>query len=265
MYKLVVTDLDGTFLDDGSRIPPKNRDAVKLMDEKGVAFCLASGRSYHSLEYFYDELSLIGRGICGIAFNGAIVYEVDTRRRLRTAALSNKLMRRIVRESRPLTQDVYVYDIDGVLYSEYETEIYRGYYTRSGLPKGIRDLDEIDNDVIKVLLMGDHGMLSDAYARLEGVIRGECNMIFSSRRMLEFTGRDATKGCALKFLGEHLSIDISEIIAVGDNYNDESMILNAGLGIVTANAEESLKAKASYVTRATNNDGALMEIVETFL
>ena len=265
MYKLVVSDLDGTFLNDGSEIPDKNREAVRLMNDRGVTFALASGRSYDSLDYFYDALSLKGKGVCGIAFNGAVVYEIDTLRQIRKILIKNELMKFLVSGMRPFLKDIFIYDEDGTLYSEYETEIFQSYGTRSRVKKGIKNFDTINNGVIKVLLMGDYEVLSAVFGHFSDKLKGVCNMFFSSKRMLEFTELTATKGNALGLLGEHLGIKISEIIAVGDNFNDESMIEAAGLGVVTANAEESLKLKAGFVTGASNNDGALLEIAERFI
>ena len=265
MYRLVISDLDGTFLNDKSEIPEKNIEAIRIMNERGVIFALASGRSYDSLDRFYEGLSLKGRGICGIAFNGAVVYEIDTLRQLQKILIKNETMQALTTRMRPFLKDVFVYDADGVLHSEYETEIYKGYYTRSRLPKRITDFTSITEDVIKVLLMGDYEVLKAVYDSLAGFVPGVCNMFFSSKRMLEFTEPSATKGNALRFLGGHLGMDVSEIIAVGDNYNDESMITAAGLGIVTANGEPSLKEKAGYVTKTDNNEGALLEIAEKFL
>ena len=265
MYKLVVSDLDGTFLNDSSEIPEKNIEALRLMNERGVTFAFASGRSFHSLDRFYEALSLKGCGVCGIAFNGAVVYEVDGLKQIQKILLKNESMQGLVSEMRPFLKDIYVYDAGGVLYSEYETEIYNGYSVRSRVPCGIKNFGEITDDIIKVVLIQDHEIVSRVYEHLRDFVPGVCNMIFSSRRMLEFTDLNATKGNAVRFIGEHTGVDISEIIAVGDNFNDESMIIQAGLGIVTANAEESLKRRAGYVTEASNNDGALMEIVEKFL
>jgi len=264
-YKLIVSDLDGTFLDDKSEIPENNRKALKIMMDKGVGFAFASGRSYQSLDYFYDALPLKGRGVCGISFNGSVIYEIDTFKRIRTVLLNNGVMRDLVSKMRPFLKDIYVYDGEGALYCEYETETFIAYAVRSRIPYVIGSLDEIKSDVIKILLMDSPEVLTSVHDHFLNIVPGVCNMFPSSKKMLEFTDLNATKGKALKYLGAHHGIDISEIIAVGDNYNDESMVIEAGLGIVTANGEDSLKKRAGYVTKASNNDGALMEIVEKYL
>jgi len=264
-YKLLITDLDGTFLNDKSEIPEKNIEAVRRINEKGIGFAFASGRSYHSLDYFYDALSLKGQGVCGISFNGSVTYEIDTLRPLSKILLGNAVMLEMANIMRPYLKNIFVYGSDGVLYSEHETQNYTGYAVRSRVPhKIVSSFCEIGGDVIKVLLIDEYETLLMAHEAIRDYVPGRCNMFFSSKRMLEFTGLDATKGMALRFLGRHLNIDMSEVIAVGDNFNDESMVKEAGLGIVTANAVDDLKACAKYVTCADNNEGAMMEIVEKF-
>ena len=43
--------------------------------------------------------------------------------------------------------------------------------------------------------------------------------------------------------------------AIGDGYNDLSMIEYVGLGIVMANAKDAIKEKADFVTLSNDEDG----------
>ncbi|WP_308446070.1 HAD hydrolase family protein [Halalkalibacter sp. APA_J-10(15)] len=65
----------------------------------------------------------------------------------------------------------------------------------------------------------------------------------------------AHKASALEQVLHKLSIDKSEIIAIGDFYNDLEMIEFAGLGIAMGNAPDDLKDKANVVTSSNNEDG----------
>ena len=62
-------------------------------------------------------------------------------------------------------------------------------------------------------------------------------------------------------MAELLGIDPNKTIAVGDYYNDVSMIKNAGLGFAVANAVDDAKAAADYIT-VCNNDSAIAAIVD---
>ncbi len=65
----------------------------------------------------------------------------------------------------------------------------------------------------------------------------------------------AHKASALEQVLNKLNIDKSEIIAIGDYYNDVEMIEFAGLGIAMGNAPDDLKEKANAVTSSNNEDG----------
>jgi hydroxymethylpyrimidine pyrophosphatase-like HAD family hydrolase len=64
-----------------------------------------------------------------------------------------------------------------------------------------------------------------------------------------------SKSNAVRFLIERMKLDRTEIIAMGDNYNDREMIQFAGMGVAMGNAPDEIKAAADYVTDTNNNDG----------
>jgi hydroxymethylpyrimidine pyrophosphatase-like HAD family hydrolase len=64
-----------------------------------------------------------------------------------------------------------------------------------------------------------------------------------------------TKGNALKDLAEILKIKREEIIAIGDNHNDISMLEYAGYAIAVGNAEQVVKDIADLVTVSNDEDG----------
>lgn len=73
------------------------------------------------------------------------------------------------------------------------------------------------------------------------------------------------KGQGLIKLAELLGIDISETIAVGDNYNDMPMLKVAGLSVAAQNAVEDVQKACDVTTMADNNEGVIAEIIERFI
>lgn len=73
-----------------------------------------------------------------------------------------------------------------------------------------------------------------------------------------------SEGKALEFLTQRYGINRDEIIAIGDNENDHSMIDYAGLGVAMRNAEESLKKSADYIT-LTNDEDWVAEVINRFV
>ena len=55
--------------------------------------------------------------------------------------------------------------------------------------------------------------------------------------------------------------DLKKTIAVGDNDNDIEMIEYAGLGYAVKNATDNLKKAADKVTKRTNAQSAVAEII----
>ena len=60
-------------------------------------------------------------------------------------------------------------------------------------------------------------------------------------------------------------LDKEQVIAMGDNYNDESMIREAGLGVAVKNAVDAVKNVAQYITENDNNNGAVAEVIEKYI
>jgi hydroxymethylpyrimidine pyrophosphatase-like HAD family hydrolase len=88
---------------------------------------------------------------------------------------------------------------------------------------------------------------------------------YSSNRYIEFNRRGVNKGAGLLNLAMLLGIRQEETIAIGDNYNDLSMIRAAGLGVGVANTVPEMKNQCDVITRATHEDGAVAEVIETYI
>ena len=66
------------------------------------------------------------------------------------------------------------------------------------------------------------------------------------------------------FLAKHYGIDVEDSIAVGDQWNDLSMIERAGLGVAVNNADEKLKRAADITLPLAGEDGAVADMIEKY-
>jgi Cof subfamily protein (haloacid dehalogenase superfamily) len=88
---------------------------------------------------------------------------------------------------------------------------------------------------------------SEEYERFE---------IFKTRpNLLEFMPKGVTKAFGLSVLGERLGITPQEMMALGDEANDLSMITYAGMGVAMENATDGVKSAANFVTKTNQADG----------
>ena len=81
---------------------------------------------------------------------------------------------------------------------------------------------------------------------------------------LELVPKGIDKARSLSVLLEKLGMTKDEMIAVGDGFNDLSMIQYAGLGVAMANAQEVVKGNADFITLSNEEDG-VAHVVEKFI
>ena len=72
---------------------------------------------------------------------------------------------------------------------------------------------------------------------------------------IEITSMGLGKGCALKWLANHLGVDITRTMAFGDNTNDMQCLEAAHVGVAMGNAVDELKAMADDFAPACAEDG----------
>ena len=84
----------------------------------------------------------------------------------------------------------------------------------------------------------------------------------SSRGNIEITHSDAQKGIALESIAEKLGVDMDEVMAIGDNLNDVSMLSRVGYPVAMENATDEVKAVANYITESNEQDGVGNAIIK---
>ena len=129
----------------------------------------------------------------------------------------------------------------------------------------VDSIEEYDGKISKILLNGPNELLLKIEKEIKHKLNGKFNCFFSNPNYLEFTGIGSTKGEALASLAKDLGVDISETIAMGDSFNDISMVKAAGLGVAVRNAVQPLKDEADYITKATNDEGAVAEVINRYI
>ena len=275
MIKLIATDMDGTLLNAAHEISQENQEAIKFAQEHGITVVIATGRAFYEANTPVAETDLKVPYIC---LNGAEVRD-ETFNIMSTSHLNHSLVSKIT--STLKEKDIYyqVYTNRGI-YTENpqrDLEIYIDIAERAGQKA---DVEKIENSIQKRI---DNGTLKivDNYDKIED-IPGELIMKIlafdsdlekidlvgqelaqspnlavssSSRGNLEITHSDAQKGIALSTIAKQLGIDLKDIMALGDNLNDVSMLERVGYSVAMDNAAPEVKTVAKYVTDSNENSG----------
>ncbi|XKU94267.1 Cof-type HAD-IIB family hydrolase [Lactobacillus acidophilus] len=268
MYKLIACDLDETLLNVDAHVCRRNKEAVKQLAKLGVKFVPATGRGFRAIEKTLEEINLKDKkNEYVISFNGGCITENKNNRIMKFQGLSFAMANELYRLGLNYDVCIHVYTKDMVyVYNADQEEI--NYLKLRHVYKVI-DEDNLDflkgQDIAKVL----YGKPNINYLRkvtsdLEDIVK-DLDVSYSSNRYLEFNHRGVNKGEGLLWLANKLGIEPEETMAIGDNFNDLSMLKAAGLGVGMANTNPDMKDQCDVLTEADNNQGGVGEAIEKFI
>ena len=266
MIRLIGIDVDGTLLDSRGHLPPDNLAAIEAAAAAGIHIAIVTGRSFFfalpAVVTLPDPLTLV-------VYNGAIVRrrsgETLMRRLLpqetaRQVLAATSLWRdsAVVIFDRPLAgQMIY----DRLDWSHPNRSRFRE--RNHQIIEQVASLDAaITEDPIQVAYNGGVAAMRDLMATLSthtssahlAVSRTEYEHRDFS--LVDVCAADTTKGTGLAALAAHLGVDRSEVMAIGDNYNDFEMLAWAGTGVVMGNAAPEL-LNAGFLRTSTNDEAGL--------
>lgn len=258
-YKLLASDMDGTLLDSRSELSAENTLAVKRLVDSGKFFVLTTGRPYQAVTKYVQALNLENMPL--ILYNGAMV--VIGKERVLNLTIPDELVAEIAKIGHDRRSTMICWANDK-LYAEYDGEKLRNYMKISDvLPEIIPDLSVLKN-VTKFVWYDSPEETIRNYKELSEKYKGKLNVHPSRKDFLEFVNKDCSKAKALEIIAERLSIKRSEIIAVGDGYNDLSMLRWAGLGVAMENAPDEVKNQVGLVS-PNNDKNGVKWLIERFL
>lgn len=120
------------------------------------------------------------------------------------------------------------------------------------------------NSANKVLCMGEEGEIECLERYLINDFGGDMTIYRSKPTYLEIMDHTVTKTSAIRFLQEGFKIKQSEIIAIGDNFNDMDMLQYAGIGVAMGNAPEQVKQVANEMT-SSNDDNEVAKVIQKYI
>lgn len=268
MYKIIACDLDETLIRTDRTISKEDKEAIQKATALGVKFVPATGRGFNTVDDTLKELGLYEKeNEYVISYNGGAITENKGNKLLHFKGIPFELAQELYK--RGLNYDVCIH-----VYTK--TNVYAYNYLQEEMDylAGRMEVTEIfdDNidflkgqDIVKCLNMNtDYSYLNKIEEDLKDITK-DIDVSYSSNRYIEFNHQGVSKGSGLKSLAKLLGVDIANTIAIGDNFNDLSMIKAAGLGVGVQNTVESMKKECDVITKATYNENAVAEIINKYI
>mgnify|MGYP000857914250 CR=1 FL=1 len=255
--KLIVTDLDGTFLSDFYQVSEKNIKAVRAAKEKGVMISACTTRNWAMAKGVVRWGELNGLAAC---CNGASFVRVEDGFVINRHCLPRRSLEGLVRISLEYEAKIALYSHEQTL-MEPTTSPMHYLMIREDWPNHIPPLripvtkcdtiDEMvilgreDTQLLEVFSKDGKPLPAEWAERIHA--QGNFHIAEPNQGCYHVSFAGASKLKAAQALARQLRLKPEEVMCLGDAYSDSEMIQWAGVGVAMGNAEEGIKPLADFV------------------
>lgn len=255
MIKLVVTDMDGTFLRSDMTYDRERFDALfNRMKETGTYFVVASGNQYYQIRSFFQDKmddiwfaaengNFLVKGTEPV-FNTAIEKETSSRAIDAIQALEGVALVVCGKES------AY---ISGVK-AETAAHINKFFHRL----REMESLTDLQDEVLKFTVITEDDDAVHYAPILQDIVGDSMVAVATAKNNVDIMKKGINKGTAIAYLQERLGISPSETMVFGDNGNDIEMLGRAEYSYAMDNAIPRVKEAARFTAPSNNDDGVLV-------
>ncbi|WP_424766743.1 Cof-type HAD-IIB family hydrolase [Paenibacillus sp. sgz302251] len=257
-YDLIALDVDGTLLTDDHILTNEIREAVQETASRGAQIVLCTGRGPLNAFPILEQLGLTGTLI---THNGAATVNAEDRSVLHQFDMVPDHLQRFISYCR---ENNIHFDLNTAFEMMIENvtpeaETMYGHYQarpdvrdfRLGLPDGL----------VKFTIFGSKEKIDMVEAEWTGW-PSPLRSIRSGDFFIDVHHPEASKGNALQKLVESRGIDRSRVLAIGNYYNDITMLQYAGMGIAMGNSPKAVKLAADAIARSNSENGVAAALRE---
>lgn len=268
-YKLICSDLDKTLLVDNT-IPDFNLEAIQRARDLGVKFVISTGRDIEIILHLFKQLNTENsENEYTICCSGAKIYENKNKKIIYINYLDNEMVKEAFEFGKKFSEIYIIFDTSDGVYI-YNDEILKKEKDDYGYNyKNMEKMEDIkDLKIIRVVYTCKNKYyLNKILKEIKEVkiFDNKVDYYLTQNQFLEFNNLSVSKGEALKWLCSYLNIDIKETIAIGDSYNDVSMIKEAGIGACVKSANDDIKKVSDYICEKDFFEGSVKEVIEKFV
>jgi hypothetical protein len=263
--RLIAIDIDGTLLDSKAQVSQANLDALRRAHHTGIETVLVTGRRHRFALPIAEEL---GFDLWIISSNGAVTRSTrgeSFHRDLMPQATALKLCARM-RDFRNYSVITFDRDSMGAIVCENQEQLYgviqRWMEKNAPYIEYVSPLEKaLIEDPIQVMFCGPVDLMQTAQERLlASDFAGEITVLrtqydYRNLTIVDILNAGCSKGHAVERWATHRGLDRSQVMAIGDNYNDIEMLTFAGHPVIMGNASDDLKQNGWTITLHNDESG----------
>ncbi len=259
--KMIIADLDGTLVYK-KEMSDKTKQTIQRLQDEGYVFTLATGRHKDAVKSMAKTLNIKWPIICT---NGAMIYDFNQQKVLHQDVIEPTVANRVLALLNQHQTDYLLYTTQVIVSNQSAKALLE---SRIGAFESVVvEFEQIEpylkQGLLKILIIEPNEDKFNALrTRLSQI--DDVYVLSSQASFIDVGNKIASKGRALSILCEHLSIPLTEVLSIGDQENDLSMVQIAGIGVAMGDCEATLKENAYYVTKPFKEDG-FTHAINTFI
>lgn len=267
--KIIVTDIDGTLVDDNGNLGSESKKLLMELMKHDVSISLATGRLHSAVTELAKELSLNGYII---SLDGAVIKEYKNDETIFESFLKIRHVKKAISISNDLLVNIVLCHASSIYYTEYNSIIPSLLSKYGALYKQVNSYEDYLSGTLEIVCASD---VKNSIKKMEESFNfpysvGCSTSYFRSKKnenifYLEIRKAGCSKGKALERLLRHISFKPEQTAVIGDWYNDITMFQKKVLKVAVANAIPELLNLADIVTQKSNNEDGVAEFFEMVL
>ncbi len=256
MYKYVVSDFDGTLIDDELSIPVSTIISIDYLRRNGIKFIVVTGRNASFVKYYVKDVDFIDYIV---SLNGSYIYDVINEKVIYEKSISKKKIKEIVNKYRKDNEIYLCTDNSRCFLNDKNKK------TNEIIIRNLNDF-LVNNKVYKIEIHTNKKDIDVVYNELliDNTIKVNTNTYYNNDHLVEITNKGINKLFGISKIINAQHGKLEEIIAFGDNDNDVDLLSNVGLGICMKNSSKKLKSIIKNKTLSNNEKGFEKSINKIF-
>jgi Cof subfamily protein (haloacid dehalogenase superfamily) len=257
MIKMIMSDMDGTLLDENGQLPQEFDEVMELLREKNILFAPASGRQYYALLHQFEKYK---DDFVFFAENGTYVSYREIE--LFSSSMPTTAVEQLMKTVDSLED---IYPVLCGKKSAYVNSKYRPfleemekYYTQYTF---VEDFSLVDDDIIKLSLCDcDRQDAERTIYPAFDAYEGKLQVAVSSNFWVDIMNYGINKGVAIQQVQKMLGISPLECAAFGDYLNDMEMMSAVHYSYAMENAHPRVKEAANFQAKSNREHGVMLAI-----
>lgn len=266
--KLIAIDIDGTLLTPDDQITSRTRAAIQAAQRAGLIVTLATARRYTTAGAIAAEL---GIELPLIVYDGSLIASYPAATILHRQLLAASIVRQAVEIFQQHAIQPVLHPCDctneevwtgPAEYDHLEIAMYISLANDRLRRMSYATLGALLIDPLRVVAFASETAIQ---RMIPQIARLDCawhllKLGSYGCAELSLMNLGCSKASGVAALAAHYGIPLAQVMAIGDNTNDLTMLQSVGWGVAMGQAPEAVKAVAKAVTASNMEDGVALAI-----